>query len=130
MGLRRLFMTAGAVWALPLAISATVALFAIAVTNERFIRDNVSSEYAPLFIAVCALAGFAGSIFLGNHYGKRFARKEPPSWAANVGAMLVVLGVVVNVAIMVGYVNLMSFVEANAIFENSEEEMPGEFLGK
>ena len=130
MGLRGLFVTAGAVWALPLAVSATAAMMAIVITTERFLRGYVSYVYVLTLIAVCALVAFAGSIFLGNRYGKRFARKEPPAWAANIGALLIVLGVVANVAVAVGYLNLMSSVEEDAIWEISEEEMPGELLGK
>ncbi len=122
MSLRKLFVTVGAVWAPPLAVSTAAVVVVIVIATERFLQGYVPFMFVLTLIAVCALVAFAGSIYLGNRFGKRFARKEPLSWAANVGALLIVLGVVANVAVMVGFFNLPMLHDDEVPFEYLTEE--------
>ncbi len=111
---RKIFLTVGAIWAPPLAVAATI------IATERYFRYTGTFSLTVLILA--ALMAFAGSIFAGNRYGKRLARKKPSAWAANVGVLLIALGLVANTVFVIGFFNLPMLHDDDIPFEYLTEE--------
>lgn len=106
MSLHKTFLTAGVIWAPPLAFAAAAATLATFLWAGQFIGGF--HGFALIAAALATLTAFAGSIMAANRYGERLARKLLGAWAGKLGASLICLGILANVALVVGFVGLVA----------------------
>ena len=128
MSLRKTFLTAGVIWAPPLAFAAAAATLAIIYWVGRFTPGLAG--LGLIVVVLAALAAFAGSIIAANAYARRLARKSPGARVGQFGALLIFVGVLANVAIAVGMVGLTVPHDEEMQFDFVVQELARESAGE
>ena len=122
--MRKTFLTAGVIWAPPLALAAAAA------TLQVFLWAGADGPLGLIGAVLATPAAFAGSIIAANSYAKRLARKSPGARAGELGAILIFLGVLANVAIAVGMVGLTDSHDEETHFDFVAKELAREPAGE